>query len=179
MFLWEFFSITARMIALALFTSAFVRYIGLVCLIHWASMTIWIVSMNTSFCDTPCEELGFNAVLGVIFIFCYFNPVDSATRYRYLLYYSVMFCENSTLMFLWTYHTSYQLWIKETALMLHYLFFFLGIILMVSYLCVSLLIALLNLNLMDCNYLKDDLLQMVPSYWRYQAVPRSRDSDYR
>lgn len=132
MFSWEFFSIAARMIALALFTSAFVRYIGLVCFVHWACMTLWIMSMHTNFCDTKYEELGFNAVLGIIFIFCYFNPVDSSTRYRYSIFYLVMLCENSLLMWLWAYHTSYETWIKLTVLILHYSFFFCGITLMVS-----------------------------------------------
>lgn len=133
MFLWEFFSIMARMIALALFTSAFVHYVGFVLLAHWASMTLWIISMQTSFCNTKCEELGFNAVLGVIFIFCYFNPVDNATRYRYLAFYIFMFIENSTLLAYWVKRTSYDLWLKETVLYSHYSCFFLGIIFMSIY----------------------------------------------
>jgi len=88
--------------------------------------------MQTNFCNTKCEELGFNAVLGVIFIFCYFNPVDNATRYRYLAFYLFMFFENSALMLLWTRQAKYEMWIKELALRTHYACFFLGIILMVS-----------------------------------------------
>ena len=132
MFSWEFFSITARMIALALFTSAFVRYVGLVCLAHWFIMTCWIYSMKTSFCNTKCEELGFNALLGVIFIFCYFNPIDTATRFRYMIYYAFMFVENTALMTIWSRHVGYELWIKNVAINAHYISFSLGIILMVS-----------------------------------------------
>ena len=133
MFLWEFFSITARMIALALFTSAFVRHVGFVCLAHWAIMFLWIYSMKTNFCNTKCEELGFNAVLGVIFIFCYFNPVDTPTRFRYVIYYSFMFLENTTFMFLWSRHVNYEMWVKEVAIYAHYTCFTLGILTMVSY----------------------------------------------
>lgn len=133
MFLWEFFSVTARMIALALFTSAFVRHIGLVCVIHWAIMTSWIVSMQTNFCNTKCEEFGFNAVLGVIFIFCYFNPIDNDTRYRYLTFYAFMFIENSALLAFWFKHINYELWIKEIVVVSHYTCFFLAIIIMLIY----------------------------------------------
>ena len=133
MFSWEFFSITARMIALALFTSAFVRQVGFVCLSHWALMTLWIYSMKTSFCNTKWEEIGFNAVLGVIFIFCYFNPIDTPTRYRYILFYTFMLIENSTFMYLWTRSSNYEPWIKNMAVQAHYSCFCLGIILMLIY----------------------------------------------
>lgn len=132
MFLWEFFSITARMIALALFTSVFVKYVGFVCLARWAIMTFWVYTMKTNFCNTKCEELGFNAVLGVIFIFCYFNPVDTATRFRYLIFYIFMFVENSAFMLLWSKRVNYEPWIKETAIYTHYFCFFSGILIMVS-----------------------------------------------
>lgn len=132
MFLWEFFSITARMIALALFTSAFVKYVGFVCLAHWLLMTLWIYSMKTSFCNTKCEEIGFNAVLGVIFIFCYFNPIDTPTRFRYITFYAFMFLENSIFMALWSRNVQYERWIKDVAIYTHYSCFLLGICIMVS-----------------------------------------------
>lgn len=133
MFFLEFFSITGRMIVLALFTSAFVRYIGFVCIIHWAVMTLWIVSMQTNFCNTKCEELAFNAVLGVIFIFCYFNPIDNNTRYRYLTFYSFMFIENSALLAFWFKNVDYELWIKEIVVVSHYACFFMAILIMLIY----------------------------------------------
>lgn len=132
MFLWEFFSITARMLALALFTSAFVHYVGFVCLIHWALMTIWVITMQTHFCNTKCEELAFNALLGIIFIFCYFNPVDNATRYRYLAFYLFMFVENTALLIFWAQQVRYETWVKELVINTHYICFVVGILLMVS-----------------------------------------------
>lgn len=137
MFLWEFFSISARMLTLALFTSAFVHQVGFVCLAHWACMTLWIITLNTNFCNTRCEELGFNAVLGVIFIFCYFNPIDNVTRYRYLAFYLFMFFENSVLMILWARKVTYPTWLVDLALYTHYTSFFLGIILMVRILILT------------------------------------------
>lgn len=132
MFSWELCSVTARMIALALYTSSFVRSVGFILLFHWICMTTWIISMKTQFCDTKVEELGFNAMLGVIFIFCYFNPIDSDTRYRYLGFYSFMFCENSILMFIWFNYAPQKFWFKEIVIYSHYATFFLGLILMVN-----------------------------------------------
>lgn len=133
MFAWEFFSISARMIALALFTSAFVRYVGFICLLHWALMFTWIYSMETNFCNTKLEELGFNAVLGVIFIFCYFNPIDTATRYRYLAFYLFMLVENTAFMALWYRDVTYEPWVKNLAVYTHYTCFLLGICIMLIY----------------------------------------------
>lgn len=120
------------MTALALFTSAFVHHAGFIYLAHWFLMTIWIMTMKTNFCNTKLEELGFNVVLGIIFIFCYFNPIDNATRYRYLAFYLFMFIENSILLMFWFKKTSYEFWIKETVLYVHYTSFLLGVALMVS-----------------------------------------------
>lgn len=132
MFLWEFFTIAARVLALALFSSVFVHYVAIVCAIHWSTMFVWIMSMQTNFCNSKLEELGFNAVLGIIFIFCYFNPVDSATRYRYTIFYFIMVIENSILMYFWYQESDPALIYKDMALYLHYTCFVFGIFLMVS-----------------------------------------------
>ncbi|KAG9510166.1 XK-related protein 6 [Fragariocoptes setiger] len=133
MFLWELFTIGSRMIALALFTSVYVHHIALVCSLHWAVMFTWIVSMRTSFCNSRLEELGFNAVLAIIFIFCYFNPVDTATRYRYLIFFTFMFVENSALMGLWFQRCDPTQWYRALGLVAHYSLFFAGITLMLVY----------------------------------------------
>ena len=70
-FLWHFSSITARVIALSLFASVFPAEIFLVCAIHWALMTTWVIFQGTQACNTRCEEVLFSAVLGAIYIFRY------------------------------------------------------------------------------------------------------------
>lgn len=86
--------------------------------------------MRTNFCDNRCEELGYNAVLAVMYIFCYFNPVDSPTRYRYMIFYTVMFFENTALLSLW-YMYAGKLWYRYYAIAIHYVFFALGLVFMV------------------------------------------------
>lgn len=126
--------IGARVVALAMFAARYKEYIALVCGVHWFLMFVWIISMRTTFCDNRCEELGYNAVLGVMFIFCYFNPVDSPTRYRYSFFYSFMFLENTLLMTLFFIHPdSIHSWYRLPAMIGHFLAFFLGIAFMVIF----------------------------------------------
>ncbi|RWS31505.1 XK-related protein 4-like protein, partial [Leptotrombidium deliense] len=131
-FLWRFFVLAARVLALALFATSFKYWISVVCGVHWALMFSWIISMKTTFCENRVEEVGYNAVLAVMFIFCYFNPVDNPTRYRYTLFYTFMLLENTLLMCLW-YINSVSLWYRLPAMIGHYLSFMTGIMFMIAY----------------------------------------------
>ena len=130
--MWRLFVIAARVLALALFASEYRFYISIVCFIHWVLMFGWIVTMKTSFCDNRYEELGYNAVVAVMFIFCYFNPVDSPTRFRYTAYYAFIFAENTVLMSLWYFKCSPDKWYRYPAMTGHFISFFIGLIFMVS-----------------------------------------------
>lgn len=68
-FLWHFSSITARVIALSLFASVYQQWIGVVCLLHWAIMSAWVIQQRTKACNTKIEEIFFSFVLGAIYIF--------------------------------------------------------------------------------------------------------------
>ena len=125
--------IGSRVLVLALFAARFKAYIALVCLLHWLLMFAWIVTMRTKFCDNKCEELGYNAVLAVMFIFCYFNPVDSPTRFRYTIFYLISFAENVLLMcFFFVHNDSLGTWYRVPAVVVHFVAFFLGIVIMVQ-----------------------------------------------
>ena len=130
-FLWRFFMIASRVMALALFASEFTYYISIVCGVHWLIMFIWIVSMKTSFCTNRIEELFYNAVLSIIFIFCYFNPVDGQSRKRYIFYYTVMFIENLIILLLWYNVCDPSKWYRLPAFLLYFFNFFISLIFMV------------------------------------------------
>lgn len=130
-FLWRLLVIGSRVLALALFASEFTYYISIVCGLHWLLMFLWIVSMKTNFCDNHLEELLYNAVLAIMFIFCYFNPVDSPTRRRYTFYYSFTFGENLLLLFLWYHACDPAKWYRFPALLGFFLSFFAGLVFMV------------------------------------------------
>ncbi|XP_023243422.1 XK-related protein 6-like [Centruroides sculpturatus] len=129
---WHFFVISARIFALGLFASQLPEYLPVVCILHWFIMTLWIISMKTNFCINRFEEVLYNAVVGIIFIFCYFNPVDSPTRHRYFIYYSVMITENSILMLIWNFYGNNFLNYRLPIFVVHYALFLLGFAFMVS-----------------------------------------------
>ncbi|XP_023243424.1 XK-related protein 4-like [Centruroides sculpturatus] len=129
---WHYFIIASRVLTLALFASYSPLIMSIVCATHWCIMTAWIITMKTNFCDTRCEELAYNAVLGVLFIFCYFNPKDSPTRHRYLFYYVFIFAENTILMTIWFNYTQ-KTWFHFPAMIIQFLSFVIGIIFMIVY----------------------------------------------
>lgn len=133
-FFWRFFMIGSRVLVLALFSARWQYYVGIFCLIHWGMAFLWILSMKTCFCRSRCEEVGYNALLAVMFIFCYFNPVDSPTRWRYTIYYVTAFIENSILLVLFFLKTDSRfLFLDLAGISGHYVAFILGLTFMVSY----------------------------------------------
>ena len=64
-------------------------------------MSLWVIFQNTQACNTKCEEILFCLVLGAIYIFSFFNAKEERTRYKYLLYYTFCFCENTILILIW------------------------------------------------------------------------------
>ena len=78
---WRLLMLASRVLALTLFITIFERHIIYVLGIHWLIMFLWILSMRTRFCDHRIEEVIYNALIGVMFIFCYFNPIVIDTRF--------------------------------------------------------------------------------------------------
>ncbi|XP_034151629.1 XK-related protein 7 [Esox lucius] len=98
---WHFFTIGARTIAFALFASVFQLYFGIFIVTHWCIMTFWVIQGETDFCMSKWEEIIYNMVVGIIYIFCWFNVKAGRTRFRMCLYYSVSLVENVSLIAAW------------------------------------------------------------------------------
>ncbi|XP_072917960.1 XK-related protein 7 [Hemitrygon akajei] len=99
--LWHLFTIAARVIAFSLFASVFQLYFGIFIVSHWCIMTFWIIHGETDFCMSKWEEIIYNMVVGIIYIFCWFNVKEGRTRCRMFIYYFITFCENAALTVLW------------------------------------------------------------------------------
>ncbi|XP_041484932.1 XK-related protein 6-like [Lytechinus variegatus] len=99
--LWRLFTITARVIAMALFASIYEWRLFVVVAVHWIGMTAWLIWQKTEFHDATWDEIPFDAVVGIIHIFCFFNMKEGHTRYRALAFYGVIFIENTILLVLW------------------------------------------------------------------------------
>ncbi|XP_072170268.1 XK-related protein 6-like [Diadema setosum] len=131
---WRLFTITSRVIAMALFAAIYEWWIFVVAGVHWVVITVWLVWQKTAFCDTKFEEVLFDCVMGFIHIFCFFNVKEGATRYRALLFYTVIFVENTVMFGLWySYQDSREQMYGLPALVFVWGGFFLGIFLMAFY----------------------------------------------
>ncbi|XP_078506571.1 XK-related protein 7 [Lissotriton helveticus] len=99
--LWHLFTIAARAIAFSLFASVFQLYFGIFIVAHWFFMTFWIIRDETDFCMSKWEEIIYNMVVGIIYIFCWFNVKEGPTRCRMTTYYLIVLSENAALTLLW------------------------------------------------------------------------------
>ena len=69
-------------------------------------MTSWVIWQNTDFCTNQWEERLYNAVVGVIYVFCFFNLKEGRSRYRMATFYLVIFLENAGFVaaYFWFFH---------------------------------------------------------------------------
>lgn len=64
-------------------------------------MTFWIIQGETDFCMSKWEEIIYNMVVGIIYIFCWFNVKEGPSRIRMSVYYAVTLAENVALTAAW------------------------------------------------------------------------------
>lgn len=99
--------IGSRVLALAAFASQFRHWIFVFCAIHWTIMTSWLIMQRTTFCASSLghprlfEELVFNVIIAGIYLFCFINVKDEPTRWKYTIYYFIIWIENVVLSTLW------------------------------------------------------------------------------
>ena len=118
-FLWYLFLIAPRVLALAIFASAFRSWFFMIIFTHWLIMYFWILRLKTNYCITSEEvysareeifEKFYDFVCSFIYIFVYFNLKAGPTRLRYLIYYILFYAENvlfCVCYFLFTKETNY------------------------------------------------------------------------
>lgn len=136
--LWHLFTIAARAIAFALFASVFQLYFGIFIVTHWCIMTFWIIQGETDFCMSKWEEIIYNMVVGIIYIFCWFNVKEGRSRYRMCIYYIITLSENAALTILWFHYYNRKTMSDFNALILVCVVsssFALGIFFMFIYYC--------------------------------------------
>ncbi|XP_061668259.1 XK-related protein 6b [Syngnathoides biaculeatus] len=98
---WRLFTISSRVLSFALFASVFHIYFGIFVVLHWCAMAFWVIHGGTDFCMSKWEEVLFNMVVGVVYVFCWFNVQEGRTRFRMVVYYTVVLFENAVLSGLW------------------------------------------------------------------------------
>ncbi|XP_049877321.1 uncharacterized protein LOC126374663 [Pectinophora gossypiella] len=98
---WHFGMLVARMSGILLFTVIFGIWTLLPLGLHWTAMTFWIIIQNTTFCPNKLEETLYNVVMGFVYCFCYINLREGHTRYRLLMFYTLMVTQNFGSLFLY------------------------------------------------------------------------------
>ncbi|KAJ2948549.1 hypothetical protein O0L34_g7804 [Tuta absoluta] len=98
---WHFSMLLARISGIFLSTIIFGIWTLLPLGLHWTAMTFWIVIQNTTFCPNKIEETLYNVVMGFVYCFCYINLREGHTRYRILLFYTLMLTQNFGSLFLY------------------------------------------------------------------------------
>lgn len=76
-------------------------------------MTVWIIIQDTNFCPNKWEEILYNVVMGFVYCFCYINLREGHTRYRLMIYYTLMITQNFGSLFLYVLITDSE---KQTKL---------------------------------------------------------------
>lgn len=67
-------------------------------------MTIWVILQKTEFCPTVWEERIYNCIIGLIYCFDFFNLREDRSRYRVLVFYTVIVAQNLVLLTMYTLH---------------------------------------------------------------------------
>ena len=107
-YLWRACEVGPRMVVLALFAAQFQYYMLIAIAIHWITMSIWVALQKPKFYENAVDKIVFNIVIGYVLIFCFQNVQEGHTRYKAVLYYFVMYCENLAMLVAWIYFTSHK-----------------------------------------------------------------------
>jgi len=131
---WRFFTIGARIVAMSLFASAFSYWVFVIVGIHWLVMYIWILLQEWKFFSRRSQQCFLNIVMAIVYVFCQVALVDGHMRLRYLVYYVIVFTENTVMILLW-YTTSATMdwWYISPALITVFVGFFVGIVFQIIY----------------------------------------------
>lgn len=137
--IWRMCMVASRVVALVLFASYYTIWLFVVVAVHWLMMTTWLIFQKTRFCVDDegtrhlCREYLFDAVIGFVYIFCFFNIREGMTRIRAIPYYVIMLGENTVFVVMWYPFRTLYGDIEIAALSIVWGAFGIGLLCMVSY----------------------------------------------
>lgn len=100
-FIWRASEVGGRILCIAMFASVFKHWVFLVLGLHWLIMFMWLIGQKTSFYGIRCLEVAFNLLCGYVMIFCFLNLREGHTRFRFLIFYCIMYLENFIMLAFW------------------------------------------------------------------------------
>uniref|UniRef100_A0A4X2KCI5 XK-related protein n=1 Tax=Vombatus ursinus TaxID=29139 RepID=A0A4X2KCI5_VOMUR len=103
-FLWNLLLLCPRIVALALFTTVFPRYIAIHFLLLWVVLLLWVWLQNTDFMPGPASEWLYRGTVAVILYFSWFNVSEGRTQSRSIIYFSFLAMDSALLGGTWLAH---------------------------------------------------------------------------
>ncbi|XP_036624175.1 XK-related protein 8-like [Trichosurus vulpecula] len=103
--LWNLLLLCPRIVALALFTTVFPRYIAVHFLLLWVVLLLWVWLQNTDFMPEVASEWAFRGTVAVILYFSWFNMSESRTRSRSIIHFCFLAMDSALLGGTWLAHT--------------------------------------------------------------------------
>lgn len=89
---WQYSLLLARVASLITFAVVFNYWIFIVIGLHWIGMTAWTIFQNP--CPFVWEDRVYDAVVGVVYCFSYFNICEGCSRKRIFTFYVIVSVEN-------------------------------------------------------------------------------------
>lgn len=114
-------------------------YTILVLVLHWFVMTLWLAvsSADNNFCgENKLYDFLFYSIFGAVYIFTQVVLVDGPTFYKYVIFYAVLFLENTVANIVWIFNADDDVkgtYYFKPIIFLNVLPFFMGIVFMILY----------------------------------------------
>ncbi|XP_072465659.1 XK-related protein 8 isoform X1 [Notamacropus eugenii] len=103
-FLWNLLLLCPRIMALALFTTIFPRYIAAHFLLLWVVLLLWVWLQNTDFMPGATSEWLYRGTVAVILYFSWFNVSEGRTRSRSIIHLGFLVMDSTLLGGTWLAH---------------------------------------------------------------------------
>ncbi|GFR82256.1 XK-related protein [Elysia marginata] len=100
-FIWRASEIGGRVLSIAMFASVFKLWVFGPLVFHWLFVSVWLMMQRTTFYKNKCLEKVFNVICGYVMVFCFLNLREGQTRFRFILFYFVVYTESFFMLAFW------------------------------------------------------------------------------
>ncbi|XP_056634540.1 XK-related protein 6-like isoform X2 [Diorhabda sublineata] len=103
-FMWHFLVTVSRILCISVIASIYPTETIVVIIGHWFVMTLWLActSAKNNFCDhNSLYDFLFYCILGAVYIFTHVVLVEGRTFLKYVIFYCVLFAENTIANVVW------------------------------------------------------------------------------
>lgn len=106
-FLWNLLLLWPRVLAVALFSALFPRYVALHFLGLWLVLLFWVWRQGTDFMPDPCSEWLYRATVATILYFSWFNVAEGHSRGRAIIHLVFLLSDSVLMVVTWLTHSAW------------------------------------------------------------------------